>query len=222
MFGGRNLIEFNFVFLADMTPVDNLDFLGTGRVADLNFYDEPVQLSFRKRERALIFDWVLGPDDDKWFRQDGGFSFKGDLTLLHGFEQSGLGFRRGAVDLIREDDIGKDGSSPKDEIAFRAVVNIPPSDVCGEQIWGKLDSLEVKTEGGCQAFCDQGFSQARKIFNQDMPAGEDGCQNDFQGFAFSDDRLFNFYKNIVAEGGYFFELASFNCQNATSKVLNRF
>jgi acyl-CoA synthetase (NDP forming) len=35
-------------------------------------------------------------------------AFDGDLALAHRFEQCALGARRGAVDFVREEDIGKD------------------------------------------------------------------------------------------------------------------
>ena len=46
------------------------------------------------------------------------FSENCDSSFLHGLEESRLCLRRGAVDLVSEDNIGEEGTGLKDELSF--------------------------------------------------------------------------------------------------------
>ncbi|MNY12213.1 hypothetical protein D3C86_1452820 [compost metagenome] len=93
----------------------NVEHVGPGRAADLthhvqlllgvgvvhaHFEHEAVQFSFRQGVSAFLFDRVLRGEHHERLRNRQWLAFEGDLPFLHGFEQCGLGFRRGTVDLI--------------------------------------------------------------------------------------------------------------------------
>ena len=53
----------------------------------------------------------------------------GNLVFLHYFQQGALHFRRGAIDLIGQDEIGKDGAKMRGELAGARVVNLSSNQV---------------------------------------------------------------------------------------------
>ncbi len=65
----------------------------------------------------------------------------GDLAFLHGLEQRALGFRGRAVDLVGQDQLGKDGAAVKFELIAVPTVNGHADDVGGQQVAGELDAL---------------------------------------------------------------------------------
>jgi hypothetical protein len=45
---------------------------------------------------------VLGSENEKWARQFVSYAVDGGLPFVHGFEEGGLGTRRGSIDLVGE------------------------------------------------------------------------------------------------------------------------
>ena len=75
-----------------------------------------------------------------------GISQNGDAALLHGLEEGGLCFRRGAVDFVCEDDVCEEGTGLKYELA--AAIDFLEDgisrDIAGEEVWGELNTLVFK------------------------------------------------------------------------------
>ena len=95
----------------------DLDFLGSRRVIHLDMEHEAVLLGFGQRVGALLFNGVLRREHEERFRKHVGGAARGDVVLLHGFQQRRLGLGRRAIDLIREDHVGEqrtgqEGKSP--------------------------------------------------------------------------------------------------------------
>ena len=105
-----------------------------------------------------------------------GFAVDGHLVFFHHFEQCRLCFCRGAVDLIDEDDIGKDGAGIEKEFRLLHIENRRTDDVTGHQVGGELDAREADVEGAGQQLGSEGFGDAGNAFHQDVPPGEDGGQ----------------------------------------------
>ena len=73
-----------------------------------DLHQEAIELRFGQRIGAFHFDGILGGHD-----QEGRFEFvrggaAGDGPLLHGFEQRGLCFGRGAIDFVGQHQVGED------------------------------------------------------------------------------------------------------------------
>jgi hypothetical protein len=69
---------------------------------------EPVLLGLRQRVGALLLDRVLGGQHEERVGSLCRWPADRHLPLLHGFQQGGLGLRRGPVDLVGQDDVGED------------------------------------------------------------------------------------------------------------------
>ena len=68
---------------------------------------EPVPLTLDEGEGAVVLLGILRADHHERVGKSSGGAVCADLAFLHGFEQCGLGARRGAVDLVHEHDIRK-------------------------------------------------------------------------------------------------------------------
>lgn len=100
-------------------------------------------MGFGEGECSFVFDGVLGGEDEEGFGKGVSGTFDGDLGLLHGFEEGGLGAGSGAVDFISEEDVDKDGAFDEGEFALFLIVDADPGDVVGEQVGGALDAFEI-------------------------------------------------------------------------------
>lgn len=93
---------------------------------------KPVQLRLRQGEGAFVPDGVLGGDDHERLGQGAGFPLGGDLSLLHGLKQGGLGFGGSAVDLVGQHDLGEDGPRAELEFAFLSQEDVGTQNVGGQ------------------------------------------------------------------------------------------
>ena len=71
-------------------------------------HHEAIDLGLGKRVGPLLLDRILRRQHHEGIVELERLVADGDLLLLHRFEERTLHFRRSAVDLIREDDIGED------------------------------------------------------------------------------------------------------------------
>jgi hypothetical protein len=99
------------------------------RITDAQAQHETVQLRLRQRIRAVMFDRVLRGEHDERRGQSMRRAFNGDVSFGHRFEQRRLGFRRGAIDLVGEHDVGENRSGFPLENAAVLVVNGKSDDV---------------------------------------------------------------------------------------------
>ena len=114
-------------------------------IAEPGPQEEPVQLGLGQGERALELDRVLGREDDERVGQRPGLALDRDLALLHRLEQRGLRPRRGAVDLVDEQDVREHGARREAEAA--ALVQARAGDVDREEVGRALDAVRVERRG---------------------------------------------------------------------------
>jgi hypothetical protein len=85
------------------------------------------------------------------------------LPLAHHFEQGGLCAWRRTVDLIGEDDIGKDGTGTKLKNPFLWLVKTASGDVGREEIGGELNTAKTPRERLRKGFCQSGLTRPRHV-----------------------------------------------------------
>ena len=71
----------------------------------------------------------------------------GDLLLLHRLEQRRLRLRRGAVDLVGQQQVGEDRSGLEAELALAVLLDkdVRADDVGGHQVRRELDAVERRS-----------------------------------------------------------------------------
>ncbi len=98
--------------------------------------------------------------------------------LLHGFQKRRLRFRRGAVDLVGQQNVGEDRTALKLKTpsAFgRLQHDVGADQVRRHQVRRKLDALKLQVQRLGQSPHQQRLAQPRHAFQQHMPAGNQGC-----------------------------------------------
>src|SRR5438067_743400 len=106
--------------MAELQPLEHLGLFLQARITDAQTNQETIKLCLRQRKRALMIDGILRRNDQKRWLKNVSLPIDGDAALGHRFEQRGLGARRGPVDFIREDRLGKDRAGT--ELEFRRLL----------------------------------------------------------------------------------------------------
>ena len=147
--------------------------MGDIGVSDAESHEEAIELRLRKWVRAVVFDGILRRDYHKGARQGVGMAVDGDLRLIHGFEQGGLGLGGGAVDLVGQQEIGEDGAGFEFEGAGVDVIDGDAEHVAGEHVAGELEAVESAVDGAGEHLREGGLADAGDIFDEQVTAGQE-------------------------------------------------
>jgi hypothetical protein len=120
-----------------------------------------------------------------------GLSATGDLAFLHRLEEGGLGARSRSVDFIREKDLAENGAGNELEgpPLFPVAQDFAPRDISGHQIRGALHPPEIEPKEVRQGTNQASFSQARRAFHENMPAGDEDGDDPFDEVGLPQDSL---------------------------------
>jgi len=149
------------------------------RIAHFDAHQETVELRLRQRESPDLVIGVLRGNHEEGVRQGARFPFTSDLVFLHGLQERALGFRRGAVDLVNQNDLGENRPGMELEAARVAVVYRHANDVRRQHVGGALDAVKVQTEQLGQHMSQDRLANARHVFDEQMAT----CQQADQGKA---------------------------------------
>jgi hypothetical protein len=141
-------------------------------VADPEAHQEAIELAFGERVSAVMLGWILGGDDHERVWQRQGAAIYGYLAFVHCFEQCALGFGRGAVDFVSEQEVGEDGAGFEFELFRVGVVDGDAQNVAGQHVAGELQAVEAAIDRAGQALGKCGFAYARDVFDEEVAAGE--------------------------------------------------
>ena len=171
------------------------------RIADRHPHGEAVELGLRQRIRALVLDRVLGRDDEERPVEDVRRSVDGDLRLLHRLEERGLRLRRGAVDLVDEEDVGEDRPGPEAEGAALAIEDVDPRDVGREQVGCELHPVKRQVEGARDRLREDGLADAGHVFDEHVALREEAEERKAQRLRRGVDRRAEVRDDAFGEGG---------------------
>ena len=94
-------------------------------------------------------------------------------ALLHRLQQGSLGFRRGPVDLIGQQDVAERRSGPKLELALVAVPNAHAGDVGWEKVGSELDPADLAVNAAGQSLGQAGLAHTGDVFNQNVAPSDE-------------------------------------------------
>ena len=183
---------------------DDLKLFLLARIPDIDIEHEPVELGFGQRIGAFLLDGVLRGQHEERLRQPMQLAAGGNLMLLHGFQQSGLRFRRRSVDFVGEDDVGED--RPANEAHHSAagglifLDDLGAGDVRRHQVRRELDAAEAQAQCSRQRRDQQRLGQPRHANQQRMAPAEHGHQQLFDDGLLPDDDLRQFCPHIGIRG----------------------
>ena len=188
------------LFFATRGEGDDGDFFVLAEVIDDDVQHEAVELRFGQRVGAFHLDGVLRGENEEGLGEMHGVSGDGDLMLLHGLQQRGLGLRRRAVDLIREDHVGKDGAFVEDHATplLGILQDLRAGDVGGHEVGRELDAVEAEVEDIGHGFDQQRLRQTGSAGDEAMPACEQSDEHLINDLNLSDDDLANFSGHFLS------------------------
>src|SRR5258707_10422091 len=119
---------------------------------------------------------ILRCDHKKRSRQFVRMSVHSDLTFVHRLKQCGLRFRRGAIDLIGEQNIGEDRSALELELLLQRRIYRDSQHVGRKHVTGELHALKGAIDGAGESLSQRGLADSGNAFDQKMAAGENADQ----------------------------------------------
>ena len=152
--------------------------VGWIRVADSRAHEKAIELGFGQRIGTVVLHWILRGDDEVGFGQRVRHAVDGDSRFSHRFQKRRLCLRAGAVDLVREHHVGEDRPRLKCEATGGRTVsrlgNRGSEDIARQEIAGELDSAEAAVDAAGQRLGERRLADARYVFQQQMPARDQG------------------------------------------------
>ena len=99
-----------------------------------------------------MFQGVLCCENEKGIGQCVGLISDRDLLLLHGLQQRALHLGRRPINLVRQDEIAKNRSMLRAEIAVLRVEDHCADNVSRQHVRGELQPLKAKSDTAGQCF----------------------------------------------------------------------
>ena len=107
------------------------------------------------------------------------------LVLIHGFQQSALRLGRSAIDLIRQNDVGKNGAGTKFEALRRLAKHTDAHHVGRQQVRGELQPLEGAIKRACQRMGKGCLAHSGDVLDQQVTAREEAHQRELDHVIFA-------------------------------------
>ena len=135
-----------------------------------------------------MLDRVLGREHEERPLEPARQPLARHLVLLHRLEQRRLRLRRGAVDLVGEEEVREDRPGPELEVGGALVVDRRAGHVGGHQVGRELDPAEAEPGRLRERARDQRLGEAGEVLDQHVAVGEQPEQDELERVALADDR----------------------------------
>src|SRR5579859_185724 len=106
-------------------------------------------------------------------------------AMNEGQEQCGLRFRRGSVDLICQQHVGKYRAALEFELLLGRGIDRDAKHVGGEHVAGELHALEGAIDGASERLSESGLADSGNAFDEQVSAGEDADQGEADDIVFA-------------------------------------
>ena len=171
------------------------------RIAETGAEEEPVELGLGQRIRAFVLDRVLRRQHEKGSLERPGNTVRRHLSLLHRLEQRRLRFRRGAVDLVGEQQMGEDGPGAELEVAVALIPDRRPGHVGGKEVGCELHAAEAEPDRLGKGTRRKRLRESRHILEQHVTVAEDAEQHELELFTLADHRALDLVDEAAAQLG---------------------
>src|SRR5919106_4812113 len=143
--------------------VENLELGRAGRITDGQAHHEPVELRLGQWIGPFVLEWILRRDHHEGLVEQMSVPVDGHLSLLHAFEQRGLGLRGRAVDLVSEADVGEYCPRLELELAPALIPDGYAGNVGRKEVRSELDTLPRAVDRPRQRLGEHGLAHARHV-----------------------------------------------------------
>src|SRR4051794_23347118 len=114
-----------------------------------------------------------------------------NLVLIHRLKQRTLCFRRGAVDLVGQHDLGDYRAGSKLELAALLVEDRDTGDIGRQQVGRELDALKRAADRARDRLRQHSLAGARYIFQQHMAFADQRDQHQLNRLTLADNYFFD-------------------------------
>jgi len=111
------------------------------------------------------------------------------VAFRHGLEESGLRLRRGAVDLVGEEDLVHHRALAIFETACLLIVHSHTGHVGGQGVGRKLNAAETAANRLRESAGERGLADAGDVLEKNVPACQKADQNVVNDVFFADENL---------------------------------
>src|SRR5665213_690889 len=154
-------------------PRQNTLFGFTTGIADAQAHEKAVELAFRQRISALEFKRILRGQDEERRPERSGFTVERNLMFAHRFEKGRLRSRRGAVNLVGQDDLGEQRPRLEDKGAGGLIVNADAKKIARQQVGRKLNAMKRASQTASERLGQERLTNAWRVLNEQMALGEE-------------------------------------------------
>ncbi len=145
------------------------DLFRLARIGERVLEQEAVELRLGQRISALLLDRILGRDHHEALAERMGLAVQRDMALLHRLQQRGLRLGRGAVDLVRQQQLAEDRPAADHEAGRLEIELVGADNVARQEIGRELDAPELQPQARREALRQQRLGCAGWTFEQHMP-----------------------------------------------------
>ena len=110
------------------------------------------------------------------------------MFLFHSLEEGRLDLGWCTIDLISEEDLGKDGSFSQFELARICTVDLGSCEIRREEIGGERDALEVVAKDMSKSLDRERLPESRNSLDEDMSSSEERDDDTTDEVILTDDR----------------------------------
>ena len=121
----------------------------------------------------MMLNRILGGDNQERLWQRIRIRVDSDLAFVHGLKQRRLGLWGGAVNLVCQQDVGKDRAAFEFKLLLNGRVNGNAEHVGRQHVTGELHALERAIDGARERLAERGFADARNAFDEQVATRED-------------------------------------------------
>ena len=162
---------------------------------------EAIELRFRQRIGAFLFNGILRCQSKKRIRQIVCVRPDSDMSFLHGFQQSSLGLWRRTIDFVGQQNVGE--QRPLDKLedspaSFRIILqHVGARNVRRHQVGRKLNAAKGQLQNTGDGAAEQCLRQSGNADKQAMPATKHGNQQLINNFILADDHFADFLTHAL-------------------------
>ena len=182
--------------IAPLLAAHHVQLVRRGGVADGQADHKPVHLRVGQQLGARGPRRVLGGDDQEGLGHRVAHAIHGDLPLLHGLQQGGLGAAGGPVELIRQKQVAQHRAGLVLHGAGGLVVDGKAGDVRGHHVGGELHPVIFQAQSLGKSQCHGGLADPGDILQQNVAPGQNGQQHLGQHVVLADHRFLHFAQDL--------------------------
>ena len=120
----------------------------------------------------MLLVGILRGDHEERLGEPEAFGIDRHLPFRHGFQQCALGAGRGPIDLVSEEDVGKNGPTAEFELPILLVEDVEAGDVARQKVGRALDTGEPTADRVGQRLGKRRLAEAGPVLQEQMPAGQ--------------------------------------------------